>query len=111
MTPKSDTPATAAHRMGEGDAAICERREREFAEASNSISWIGVRLARGEQFNAYECASNDEDDHDDDREYYIGLGPINDFGFVVEITGKAKAEMIAHALTAAAIRAKTGGAE
>lgn len=88
---------------------MMKQREQElierFREAVQSLQWINKRIANGDQFNCYECASNDDDMHDDEREYYLALGPINNFGMLFDFEGQDKAELIESALKLATLLA------
>lgn len=61
-------------------------------------------IMSGEQFNCFERAQDDDEDDlgedvlDEDREYYLGIGPISRFRRVTEIDGRYRAEFIEAAL-------------
>lgn len=74
-----------------------------FLHAVAAIPFISERFASGQQFNAYESASNWDDMDGEDREYRIALGPISDHAFLFEIDGSAKAELLESALKLAAL--------
>jgi hypothetical protein len=76
-----------------------------FRQASQSRQWIAERIAKGQQFNCYESASNDDDMEDDEREYRLAIGPVNDFAWLFDIEGQDMADMIESALKLAALLA------
>ncbi len=93
--------------------AVTEQRAREvrdsrrkgFREAVEALPHIAERLAKGQQFNAYDSSTNDDDDEDQDCLMHVCLGPINDAAFVVSLDGRARANMVADALTLASVAA------
>lgn len=87
---------------------VDQARENElvgrFTEALRELPWVAERIERGQQFNAYERASNGEDDDPEDLEFIVGIGPITGFASLFEVTGKAKAELVESALKLAALQ-------
>jgi|SRR5689334_18371492 len=79
---------------------FAERRE-QFGEAIACLPWVAERIAAGQQFNAYEHASNDEDDDPEDAEYSICVGPISDARFLCSVVGRERAKLIEAALKVA----------
>jgi hypothetical protein len=78
-----------------------EWAKRDFESALAAMPFGEERLAKGEQFNAYESAANDEDDDPDDWEFYLCLGPITDSVQIMGIQGEWRAKLIEAALRVA----------
>ena len=81
------------------------RRLNGFQEAVAAVPYIAERLATGQQFNAFDSSLNDEDDDDEDCTMYVCIGPVSDTRSIVSVEGRAEANMIADALTFAALSA------
>ena len=73
----------------------------EFEAALQAMPFGQERLAKGQQFNAYECAENDEEGDPSDWEYLLCLGPITDAAFITRIDGEWRAKLIETALRVA----------
>jgi hypothetical protein len=73
----------------------------EFEVAVFAIPWVAERVAAGQQFNAYESASNDEDDEPDDWEFDLCIGPITDRRFICPIMGQDRARLVEAAMKVA----------
>lgn len=88
-------------------AKLLERRIRSRAEGFHAavadLPVVNDALANGQQFNAYDSASNGEDEPDADCEMLICIGPITNARVICRVTGRAQANMIADALTLAAL--------
>jgi hypothetical protein len=101
-----EVQAFARHRIAHAKQPDAERvgelRER-FRDACGRLSGVTERLAKGQQFNAYECASNDEDDDPEDWEFVIAIGPINSHRNLFEVTGESLADLLSSALKLAAL--------
>lgn len=76
-------------------------RLQGFGDNLGELPNTAAALAKGYQFNAYDSASNDDDDADDECEMLVCLGPITDALLVCRVTGRATANMVADALTIA----------
>lgn len=78
-----------------------ERVSRFQAALDAAPAWVRESLKSGQQFNAYESASNDEDDDQTDWDYLLGIGPITDFRCILDLTGKWRADLLEAALKTA----------
>lgn len=100
-----DLRAPSAENVGR----MAELRER-FRKAVDELPWVRERAETGKQFNCYESGRNDEDDNDEDRVFYIGIGPVTDFRFIGEVTGRSQADLLEAALKLAALSLPHEGA-
>jgi len=83
-----------------------ETRRAAFAAALDGLPWVVERLARGQQFNVFEHQADVSDGaypEGDDDDFAVAIGPITDCAVVLVTTPRAKAELIASALTLAAL--------
>lgn len=87
----TETPTAAAP----DDGLMGRYRDavERFRAATLEIPFVAEKLAAGQQFNAYESGDNDEDDEDEDREYSLCIGPITDARWLIDLTGKTRADL------------------
>jgi hypothetical protein len=76
-------------------------RLTEFEAAVFGLPWVADRVMGGQQFNAYDCAENDEDDDPDDWEFALSLGPITSSRFICRIVGQDRARLVEAAMKVA----------
>lgn len=107
LTPSLEAPATKPDQSaGERVERMREARQR-YQAAVADLAWVAEKVAKGQQFNAYDQSSNDDEDTDEDLEFYIGIGPISDFRFLGECQGRAQKNIIESALRFAALATLT----
>jgi hypothetical protein len=80
-----------------------DRRLDGFRAAVATLPEIAERLQAGQQFNAYTSPGKSEDANDDGCSMVVCLGPISDYLPIVRVQGRATGELIADALTFAAL--------
>lgn len=116
--------AAASARIAELEGEMARLRApfarlEQFEKALFSLRWAAELVMAGRQFNAYDSARNDEDDDPEDCEMIIGVGPVSDFRWFAETTGRDQAAIIEAALkfaseamrARAALQAPSAGGE
>ena len=82
-------------------AAGVEAAVSEFRDALAATPFLQDRLAKGQQFNAYESADNEDEEDPLDWEYFLSLGPITNCVQIMRIEGEWRAKLIEAALRVA----------
>lgn len=80
---------------------LLESARNDFDAALSAMPFGADRISKGQQFNSYESASNDEDGDPADWEYVLALGPITDAVSVLSIESEWRAKLIESALRVA----------